>query len=143
MLSSLQSVSLINCLNTNVFLKSTVMMAGKALGCGEVVAAVSGTICSSHLTSFLFHSHAPSPPFSLHVTQSPDYRMHSLSHPFHLTLPLVKECGRAALSRMHYAPLRHGSVRVMQLIHTKEGKHAHVAALCKTLDPHGVQTKCG
>lgn len=78
--------------------------------CGTV-AAVSGTICSSHLTSFLsvcVHSLALTLSPSLHVTQSPDYGMLSLSHPFHPTLS-VKACGKAGLSRLHYVALRHGS----------------------------------
>lgn len=45
---------------------------------------------------------------SLAVTQSPDYRTLSLSHPFHPTLP-VNERGKAGLSRLRSALPRRGS----------------------------------
>lgn len=93
------------------------------------VSAVSGTICSSHLTSFLcvcVHSLTLTlaPSLSLHVTQSPDYRMLSLSHPFHPTLS-VKECGKAGLSRLHYVLLRRGSS-------ASDAAHSHKRAQTRT-----------
>lgn len=84
--------------------------------CMRTVAAVSGPICSSHLTSFLSHC-------SLSLWLCPCYPITRLQDALTLSPPFFyhpapssgKECGKAVLSRLHYAPDR-------LLVQTKESR---------------------